>query len=73
MKPRAIAGIVLIVLGAFIVFRGLSYGSQRSVMKVGDLQVSAEERRTIPTWVGGVAIVGGVLLVGADLRKRRRA
>jgi hypothetical protein len=73
MKPRAIAGIVLIVLGAFIVFRGLSYGSQRSVMKVGDLQVSAEERRTIPTWVGGVAIVGGVLLVGADLRKRRGA
>lgn len=73
MKPRAIAGIVLIVLGAFIVFRGLSYGSQRSVMKVGDLQVSAEERRTIPTWVGGVAIVGGVLLVGADLLKRRGA
>lgn len=73
MKPRAIAGIVLIALGAFIVFRGLSYGSQRSVMKVGDLQVSAEERRTIPTWVGGVAIVGGVLLVGADLRKRRGA
>ena len=73
MKPRAIAGIVLIVLGAFIVFRGLSYGSQRSVMKVGDLQVSAEERRTIPTWVGGVAIVGGVLLVGADLMKRRGA
>jgi len=73
MKPRAIAGIVLIVLGAFIVFRGLSYGTQRNVMKVGDLQVSAEERRTIPTWLGGVAIVGGVLLVGADLRRRRGA
>lgn len=73
MKPRVIAGIILIVLGAFIVFRGLSYTSDRSVMKVGDLQVSAEARRTIPTWLGGVAIVGGVLLVGADLRKRRSA
>ncbi len=73
MKPQAIAGIVLAVLGAFIVFRGLSYGSQRNVMRVGDLQVSAEEQRVIPTWVGGVAIVGGVLLVAASVRRRRGA
>ena len=71
MKPRAIAGIVLIVLGAFIVFRGLTYGSQRSVLRMGDVQVSAEERRTVPIWLGMVAIVGGVLLVRADLGKRR--
>ena len=70
MKPRAIAGIVLIVLGAFIVFRGLTYGSQRSVLRMGDVQVSAEERRTVPIWLGMVAIVGGVLLVRADLGKR---
>ena len=70
MKPLAIAGIVLAVLGAFIVFRGLSYGSHRSVMRVGDMQVSAEEQRAIPAWVGGVAIVGGVLLlVGASRRR----
>ncbi len=73
MKPLAIAGIVLAVLGAVILFRGISYGSQRSVMKVGDLQVSAEEQRVIPAWVGGVAIVGGVLLVGAGVRRRRGA
>ncbi len=73
MKPQAIAGIVVAVLGAFIVFRGLSYGSQRNVMRVGDLQVSAEEQRVIPTWVGGVAIVGGVLLVAASVRRRRGA
>jgi len=71
MKPQVIAGIVLIVLGAFIVFRGLSYGSERSVVRVGDMQVSAEGQRTIPAWVGGVAIVGGVLLAGAGMRTRR--
>lgn len=72
MKPLVIAGIVLAVLGAFIVFRGgLSFGSQRSMMRIGDMQVSAEEQRMIPPWVGGVAIVGGVLLVGVGVRKRR--
>lgn len=70
MKPLTIAGIVLAVLGAVIVFRGLSYGSQRSVMKMGDVQVSAEERQVVPTWVGAAAIVGGVLLIAGVGRRR---
>jgi hypothetical protein len=73
MKPLAIAGIVLAVLGGFILLRGLSYGSERNVMKVGDLQVTSNEQRVIPAWVGGGAIVGGVLLFGAGLRRRRGA
>lgn len=74
MKPLLlIAGIVIAGLGAFVVLRGLSYGSQREVMRVGDLQASVEVQRAIPTWVGGVAIVGGLLLVGAGLQRRRRA
>ena len=70
MKPQVIIGILLAVLGAFIVFRDLSYGSQRSVIQVGDMRASVEARRTIPTWIGGVAIVGGALLIGAGLRRR---
>ena len=66
-----LAGILLAVLGAFIVFRGLSYGSGRSVVRVGDFQASVEEQRAIPTWVGGVAIVAGLLLVGASSVWRR--
>jgi prolipoprotein diacylglyceryltransferase len=42
-------------------------------MKLGDLQVSAEEQRIIPAWVGGVAIVGGLLLAVGGARKRRGA
>jgi hypothetical protein len=70
MKPQVIVGILLLVLGGFIVFRGLNYGSQQSVIQVGEMRASVEARRTIPTWVGAVAIVGGVLLVGAGLRRR---
>ena len=71
MKPLALAGIVLSVLGGFIVFRGLSYRAQRSVVNVGDLRVIATEQRVIPVWVGVGAIVGGLLLLGAGLQRRR--
>ena len=64
---------VLAALGAFILLKGLSYGSQRSVMRVGDLQVSAESQRVVPTWVGWIAIVGGAALIGAGVRRRRAA
>jgi hypothetical protein len=70
MKPQVMVGIVLVALGAFILLRGLTFGSQRSVMRVGDLQASVEERRAVPPWVGGVAIVGGLVLLGAGVRKR---
>jgi drug/metabolite transporter (DMT)-like permease len=73
MKPQLIAGILLVALGAFIVLRGLNYGSQRSVLRVGEFQTSVEEQRAIPSWLGVVAIVGGMLLVGAGARKRGRA
>jgi hypothetical protein len=73
MKPLVIAGIVLVGLGAFVLLNGLTYSSRSNVLKVGDLQVSAEEQRAIPTWVGGVAIVGGLVMVGAGVGKRRGA
>ena len=73
MKPQVILGLVLAGVGAFIVLRGLNYNYQRSVIRVGEFRTSVEEQRAIPTWVGGVAIVGGLLLVGAGARKRGRA
>ena len=73
MKPQLIAGILLVALGAFIVLRGLNYGSERSVLRVGEFQTSVDVQRPSPTWLGVVAIVGGMLLVGAGARKRGRA
>jgi len=73
MKPTVIAGIVIAGLGAYVLVKGLSYGSQSNVLKVGDLQVSAEEQRMVPAWVGGLAVVGGLVLIGAGVGKRRGA
>lgn len=70
MKPAAIAGLVIALIGAVIVFRGLSYKSDEAVIRVGDFKASVEAHRTIPTWVGAVAIAGGVVLLLAGTRRR---
>lgn len=70
MRPLVIIGVVLAALGAFVLFKGLSYRSGGAAVKVGDMQASVEERRAIPPWVGGVAIIGGVVLIGAGAKRR---
>ena len=70
MRPLSLIGIILLVIGAFIIFRGASYKSKDEVLKVGDLKASVEQRRAVPTWVGGAAVVAGVVLLAAGMRRR---
>jgi hypothetical protein len=70
MRPLSIVGLVLLLLGAYIVFRGASYKSKDEVLRVGDLKASVEEKHAVPTWVGGVAIVAGLVLVAGGMRRR---
>jgi hypothetical protein len=70
MRQFLIAGIILFGLGAFVLLRGASFISKRQVLKVGDVQVSADQRQSIPPWVGGVVMVAGVALVFAGTRRR---
>jgi hypothetical protein len=69
MRSTTLAGIVLLLIGGFIVFRGLSYRSDRSVLKVGDLEAKVEERRAVPTWVGGIVLLGGLALLASGARR----
>jgi uncharacterized membrane protein len=70
MRPLALVGILLLVLGAFVLFRGVSYKSKDEVLRVGDLKASVEEKHAVPTWVGGVAVIAGLVLIGAGMKRR---
>lgn len=70
MKPLAIVGLLLALAGGYILVRGLTYSSDKAVAQLGDFKASIKEERAVPTWVGGVAIVGGLILVAAGLRKK---
>jgi uncharacterized membrane protein len=70
MRPLSLVGILLIGIGAFLLIRGGTFTSRRDVLEVGDVKLTANEKQTIPPWVGGVAIIAGVVVVAAGMRQR---
>jgi hypothetical protein len=73
MRVLVLAGVLLAAAGGFILARGLTYTSKRTVLEVGELKATVKEEHTIPTWVGGVALAGGIVLALAGLRARERS
>ncbi len=64
MKPIAIIGVVLIIVGGIVVaLQGVSYVRDRQEVSVGPIEVAAEERGFIPPVVGGIVLAAGVVLV----------
>jgi hypothetical protein len=73
VKPLIIAGIALIVIGlAALVYGGITYTSRETVIDLGPIQATADERKTIPfpPLLGVGAVAGGIGLLVAGLRKR---
>lgn len=67
MNASRILGIVLVVAGALaLIYGGFSYTKDKTVVKVGSVELSAKEKQTVnvPMWAGIGAIVVGGLLVG---------
>ena len=72
MKPAMMIGILLIALGGLaLAYQGFSYTHQEKVLDVGPIHATANEREhvSIPPILGGLALVGGILLVVAGSRK----
>ena len=73
MKPIAIAGVLLIVLGlAALVYQGVTYTSRETVIDIGPITATADRQKTlpIPPVLGILAVAGGVALLVAGVRKR---
>ena len=66
MKPIVWIGILLIVLGALVMaYQGINYTHQKDVLDVGSVHVTSEthDRIPLPPILGGLALVGGVILL----------
>ncbi|MDA3821579.1 MAG: hypothetical protein PF450_03045 [Bacteroidales bacterium] len=66
MKTNTVIAIVLIIVGIVaFAYQGIQYTSREKVVDLGPVQVTAEKTRTfpLPPIVGGIALVGGIVLL----------
>ena len=72
MKPKIMIAIILIVLGiAAFAYQGITYTTREKVVDVGPIQMTTEKTKTIPLppILGGIALVGGIVLLVVGSRK----
>ena len=72
MTPLKIVGIALIVAGALgFVYGGFSYTRDTSKLKLGPVEVTVQEKRTVnvPLWLGLGAVAVGAALLAFGSRK----
>lgn len=72
MKNYMLAAIILIGVGiAAFAYQGITYTTREKAFELGTLHVTTEKTHTIPLppIVGGLALVGGILLLVAEKRR----
>jgi hypothetical protein len=72
MRPLALIGVVLIILGIIaLAYQGITYTTREKVIDLGPLKASVEKQKTIPLppVLGGLAVAAGVLLVWVGSRR----
>ena len=66
MKPIIWFGILFIVVGVLIfAYQGINYTREKNVLDVGSVHLTKEthERIPLPPVLGGLAVVGGIVLL----------
>lgn len=70
LRPLLVAGLVLLVVGTFLLLRGGRDPSGTVVPDRGAAEATTPPRGTLPRPVGGVAVAAGAVLLVAGVRKR---
>jgi len=72
INPIMGVGIALILLGIVaLAYQGITYTSREKVIDIGPFHATAETEKTIPLspLLGGLALVGGIVLVVVGAKK----
>ena len=72
MKTYTWTGIILVVIAIVILtYQGITYTTREKVVNIGPIQMTAEKTKTLPLppIVGGIALVGGIVLLVVGKKK----
>ena len=72
MKTYMLTGIILIVIGIIaFAYQGITYTTREKVVDIGPIHMTADKTKTLPLppIVGGIALVGGIVLLVMGNRK----
>ena len=67
-----IVGILLVIIGVIgLAYGGISYTKEKTVVDIGPIKATADTRETIPVppVLGGLALIGGVVLIATSAKK----
>jgi hypothetical protein len=73
MAAARTVGIILIAIGIVaLVWGGISWTREETIVDLGPLEAKAEQRETIPLppVLGGIALVAGIVLLVVPARRR---
>ena len=68
-----IIGVALVILGIIgLVYGGIGYNRERTILDVGGIKATATEHKTIPITpvAGSIALIGGIALLVAPRFRR---
>jgi uncharacterized membrane protein len=72
MRAISLVGILLVVLGALaLAYQGITYTHREKVIDLGPIHATEDkqERIPLPPILGGLALVGGIVLLVAGAKK----
>jgi hypothetical protein len=65
-----VAGILVAALGIAGFLGKLNFNHDKEVLKVGDFSATVQEEKTVPQWLGGIAVLVGAGLVVAGVARK---
>jgi uncharacterized membrane protein len=75
MKTTTITGVLLILLGVVaLMYQGITYTKTEKLLDFGPIHATTETQKTIPLppVVGGLALVGGIIVLVLGERRSGR-